>query len=104
MIEYEEKNKENDEHNEFDLSLLNNSDKLNQQENIENKKKLEYEIFDCIEFTKGNHKLKINLSHHVNRVWKLNILIDDEIEIRPSTYAGSKMAKTFWEMLKGSLK
>jgi hypothetical protein len=61
-------------------------------------------LIDSIEFTQGANKLKITLSKKRNRMFRVQIFLNDVTEVRPVTYTGSAPAMTFWKLLKGSLK
>lgn len=57
-----------------------------------------------IEFHNGENTLKISMTKKNNRVFSVKIFMNDDIEIRPSTYMGSTTAMAFWNLLKGALK
>ena len=65
---------------------------------------VEDDIVDSLEFTNGSNNLKIVLSKKHNRMYRLQIVLNGETEIRPSTYTGTSPAMTFWKLLKGSVK
>jgi hypothetical protein len=64
----------------------------------------EPKVIDSIEFTQGVNKLRITLSKKHNRMFRVQIFLNDVTEVRPVTYTGSSPAMTFWQLLKGSLK
>jgi len=64
----------------------------------------ELKFVDQMEFSNGENKLKILLRQKKNRVYRMQIFLNNTQEIRPLTYNGSATAMTFWELLKGSLK
>ena len=55
---------------------------------------------EAIEFTNGKNKLKILLSKKHNRMYRVQIFLNDSVEIRPATYTGFAPASTFWGFLK----
>ena len=59
---------------------------------------------DSIEFKQDENILKIVLSRKHNRMYRVQIFLNDSIEIRPTTYTGSAPAMGFWNLLKNSLK
>jgi hypothetical protein len=62
------------------------------------------QVIDTIEFTKGNDKLTIVLSKKHNRMFRVQVFLNDTTEMRPGTYTGASPAMSFWNLLKGSLK
>jgi hypothetical protein len=61
------------------------------------------EPIDFIEFKNEKNSLKITLSKKQNRMYRIQIFLNDTIEIRPITYNGASTAMNFWNMLKSSL-
>lgn len=61
-------------------------------------------IMEFLEFVNGNNKLNIVLSKKHNRMYRIQIFLNDKTEIRPSHYVGSSPAMCVWNLLKGSLK
>lgn len=62
------------------------------------------EIVESIDFMKGNNKLSIRLTKKHNRMFRVQIFLNDgELEVRPMTYTGANTAMSFWNLLKGSL-
>jgi len=55
---------------------------------------------EAIEFTNGKNTLKILLSRRHNRMYRVQIFLNDSVEIRPTTYTGFAPASTFWGFLK----
>lgn len=65
----------------------------------------EFEVIDSIDFYNGKNKLSIRLSKKIlNRGYRIQIFLNDENEIRSSTYNGQGPANSFWKLLKGSIK
>jgi hypothetical protein len=62
------------------------------------------EIVDQIEFKNGSNILKIIFKKKHNRMFRIQIFMNETTEIRPVTYTGAMTAKSFWNLLKGSLK
>ncbi len=63
------------------------------------------EVIENVDFTSGKNKLSIRLTkRNDNRAYRMQVFLNDDFEIRPSTYNGCSTAKTFWSLLKGSLK
>jgi hypothetical protein len=61
-------------------------------------------LVDCLEFKSGENILKINLYKKHNRMFRIQIFLNESTEIRPSTYAGGNPALCYWKLLKNSLK
>lgn len=61
------------------------------------------QVIDTIEFTKGKDKLTIVLSKRHNRMFRVQVFLNDTTEMRPGTYTGASPAMSFWNLLKGSL-
>lgn len=55
---------------------------------------------DAIEFTNGKNTLKIVLSKKHNRMYRVQVFLNNTMEIRPATYTGYAPASTFWGFLK----
>lgn len=62
------------------------------------------ELVDNISFSDGKNTLKIVFIKKQNRMYRIQIFLNDNMEIRPATYTGSNTAEMFWKLLKGSLK
>lgn len=63
-----------------------------------------FEIIEKIEFKNGENILSIRFSKKNNRMFRIQVFLNDEFEIRPVTYSGSSTGISFWNLLKGSLK
>jgi hypothetical protein len=61
-------------------------------------------LVDSLDFFNGENKLSIRFSKCQNRMFRIQIFLNDEIEIRPVTYTGARTGESFWELLKGNLK
>ena len=66
--------------------------------------KEENQIVDKIEFTNGENKLTIRFSKKHNRMFRIQVFLNDESEIRPVTYTGASTGYAFWNLLKGAMK
>jgi len=64
----------------------------------------ELELIESIDFKNGENKLSIRFSKKHNRMFRIQIFLNDKNEIRPVTYSGASTGKTFWSLLKGVLK
>ena len=61
-------------------------------------------LIESMDFTNGENKLSIRFSKKNNRMFRIQVFLNDESEIRPVTYNGSSTAYGFWNLLKKSLK
>lgn len=61
-------------------------------------------IVEIIEFKNGDNILTIRLSQTAHRMYRTQVFLNDEVEIRPVSYTGSSMAFSFWNLLKGAMK
>lgn len=103
FIEVSPENPLPSEENKLDTSI--NKKILEHDENRMQEDKLQSEIVESIDFLKGNNKLSIRLTKKHNRMFRVQIFLNDgELEIRPMTYTGSNTALSFWNLLKGALK
>jgi hypothetical protein len=71
---------------------------------VTNEAEKDDQIMDKIEFTNGENKLSIRFSKKHNRMFRIQIFLNDESEIRPVTYTGASTGYAFWNLLKGALK
>lgn len=60
-------------------------------------------IVDRIDFTNGNNKLSITFSKCHNRMFRIQIFLNDITELRPVTYTGATTGYAFWNMIKNIL-
>ncbi|VVB80753.1 Uncharacterised protein [uncultured archaeon] len=65
---------------------------------------IEDEVVESIDFMRDKNKLSIKLIKKQNRVFKVQIFLNEELEIRNANYAGMNTATNFWSMLKACLK
>lgn len=72
------------------------------KEVVDDKKNLE--LVDSMEFISGENKLEIRFSRKDNRMYRIQVFLNDNTEIRPVTYSGATTGKAFWNLLKGALK
>lgn len=70
--------------------------------NIQEVKDLE--LIDSLDFSNGLNKVSIRFSKRHNRMYRIQIFINDVHEVRPVTYSGASTGMTFWKLLKGVLK
>lgn len=59
---------------------------------------------DSIEFKNGKNTLSIRFSKKHNRMYKVQVFLNEKHEVRPTTHNGYGIAHSFWEMLKDNLK
>lgn len=64
----------------------------------------EMELIECVDFKKGNSTLSIRFSKRHNRMYRIQIFLNDKLEIRPVTYTGSRTASAFWNLIKEAVK
>lgn len=62
------------------------------------------ETIETLNFKKGDNVLSIRFSKRHNRMFRIQIFLNGELEIRPVTYTGSRTGNAFWNLLKGALK
>lgn len=89
--------------NSLDKLLINKQDEIIQENLILEKKEQEKKLIETIDFFSGNNKLSISLFQCHNRMFRMQIFLNDRQEIRPVTYTGSSTSYAFWNMLKESL-
>ena len=73
-----------------------------QKENLSNDCK-SLELMDCIDFFNGKNKISIKFLKRHNRMFRVQIFLNDKTELRPVTYTGASMGYAFWNLLKESL-
>lgn len=61
-------------------------------------------LIESIDFKNGKNTLTIRFSKKLNRMYRVQIFLNDDLEIRPVTYTGSSTGFTVWNLLKGTLK
>jgi hypothetical protein len=83
-------------------------DKINEsvQESIKNPipGQKELDLIETLNFKNGENTLSIRFSKKHNRMFRIQIFLNDKTEIRPVTYTGASTGYGFWNLLKGSLK
>lgn len=62
------------------------------------------ETIESIEFKNGENTLSIRFSKRHNRMFRIQVFLNNENEIRPVTYTGASTGYAFWNLLKGALK
>jgi hypothetical protein len=58
------------------------------------------ELVERIDFKNGKNVLSIRFSKRTNRLYRMQVFLNDETEIRPVTYTGSSQANGYWGLLK----
>lgn len=66
--------------------------------------KKDLELIDCLEFKNGENTLTIRFSKKHNRMFRIQVFLNDHSEIRPVTYTGASTGYAFWNLLKGAMK
>lgn len=61
------------------------------------------ELIDSLEFKNGENTLTIRFSKKHNRMFRIQVFLNDKSEIRPVTYTGASTGYAFWNLLKGAL-
>lgn len=61
------------------------------------------ETVDSLTFSNGNDTLKIVLIKKHNRMFRLQMFLNENIEIRNNTFNGASQAYNYWDLLKNSL-
>jgi hypothetical protein len=61
-------------------------------------------LIDSLDFMLGENKLSIRFSKKHNRMFRIQVFLNESSEIRPVTYTGASTAYSFWNLLKGALK
>ncbi len=62
------------------------------------------EMVESIDFKNGENILSIRFSKRHNRMYRIQVFLNNETEVRPVTYTGASTGNSFWRMLKGALK
>lgn len=68
------------------------------QDTIESKKELE--LLESIDFKNGKNTLSLRFSRRFNRMYRVQIFLNNTLEIRPATFSGSATGVSFWNLLK----
>jgi hypothetical protein len=74
------------------------------QESSEKKIQKDLEVIESIDFSNGENILSIRFSKRHNRMFRIQIFLNGENEIRPVTYTGATTGYAFWNLLKGLVK
>lgn len=61
-------------------------------------------LIESVDFMRGNNKISLRLSKRHNRLFRLQIFLNDTMEIRPVTYNGASTAYSYWNVLKEIMK
>lgn len=64
----------------------------------------ELEAIESLDFKNGENTLSIRFSKRHNRMFRIQVFLNNENEIRPVTYTGAHTGYAFWNLLKGALK
>jgi hypothetical protein len=62
------------------------------------------QLIESLDFSDGKNSIKILLSKRSNRMYRIQVVLNGDTEIRNSTFTGSTPALAFWKLLKNSLK
>lgn len=62
------------------------------------------ETIESIDFKNGDNTLSIRFSKRHNRMYRIQVFLNNELEIRHVTYTGASTGYAFWNLLKGALK
>lgn len=62
------------------------------------------ELIESIEFKNGENTLTIRFSKKHNRMYRIQVFLNNQTEVRPVTYTGANTGYAFWNLLKGALK
>lgn len=81
---------------------MNNAQELKTEEKPEVNKDLE--LVESLDFMNGANKLSIRFSKKHNRMYRIQIFLNDELEVRNVTYSGVSTGKTVWDLMKGVMK
>lgn len=76
----------------------------NTQEVKEEESKQDLELIEKIDFFNESNKLSIIFSKKPNRMYRVQLMLNDEHEVRPVTYSGTSTGTAFWNLLKGVMK
>jgi hypothetical protein len=89
----------NDLHNQ----ILTESIEIEEKE-INKEKTKDLEMIESIDFKNGENTLSIRFSKRHNRMFRIQVFLNNENQIRPVTYTGASTGYAFWNLLKGALK
>lgn len=86
------------------LNDKNEIKKMNIDINEESNKNKENEIIETIDFVNGENKLKIILFKKPNRMFRIQIFLNEITELRPLSFQSYPLAMGYWNLLKKSIK
>lgn len=78
--------------------------RMEEQEQKQGEPLAPLQLIESIEFTNGKNKVSLRLSKRHNRLYRVQIFLNDSMELRPSTYNGASTAYSFWNVLKEIMK
>lgn len=61
------------------------------------------EVIESIDFKNGDSTLSIRFSKRHNRMFRIQVFLNNKEEIRPVTYTGASTGYAFWNLLKGAI-
>ena len=61
------------------------------------------ETIESIDFKNGENTLSIRFSKRHNRMFRIQVFLNNKSEIRPVTYTGASTGYAFWNLLKESI-
>ena len=73
-------------------------------ENEEKEDSKDLKLIESLVFKEGENTLTIRFSERHNRMYRVQVFLNDSIEIRPVTYTGRSPGYGFWNLLKGMMK
>jgi hypothetical protein len=74
------------------------------KEEAKKEERKDLETIESIDFKNGENTLSIRFSKRHNRMFRIQVFINNENEIRPVTYTGASTGYAFWNLLKGALR
>ena len=70
---------------------------------VEPKEAKELDLIESIDFKNGENTLSIRFSKRHNRMFRIQVFLNNKNEIRPVTYTGASTGYSFWALLKGAM-
>jgi hypothetical protein len=89
---------------EEDLIEVINEDMCPVVEQSETESAPDNEQCQSIDFSNGKNTLSVRYRKCSNRQFRIQIFLNDTIEIRPVSYTGSSTGNAFWALIKGVMK
>jgi len=77
---------------------------MNNTQEITPEPKKDLELIESLDFMNGENKLSIRFSKKHNRMYRIQIFLNDELEVRNVTYSGVSTGKTVWDLMKGVMR